>query len=138
MAKTVAVGCCGSILDTPLTDEHVLALADAFSALGDPVRLKLLSLLASADAGEVCVCDLVAPVGKTQGTVSHHLKILSEAGLVRGVRRGKWVWYAVVNERLAELEGALTPRVVKVGASATDTTGLADSDAATQSQAFTR
>ena len=67
---------------------------------------QILSILAAAPAGEVCVCDFVEPVGKSQPTVSHHLKVLSEAGLVEGARRTKWVWYRLVPERLAALQAA--------------------------------
>ena len=82
-------------------------LARGFAALADPARLRILSLLASAEAGEVCACDLVAPVGRAQPTVSHHLKVLSEAGLVVGDKRGRWIWYRVVPQRLAQLRAAL-------------------------------
>ena len=78
-----------------------------FSALADPVRLRVLSILAASPEGEVCVCDLVGPLGKSQPTISHHMKILSEAGLVQGDRRGKWVWYSVNRERLAALSAAI-------------------------------
>ncbi|MHB8506219.1 MAG: ArsR/SmtB family transcription factor, partial [Acidimicrobiales bacterium] len=78
-----------------------------FSALGDPVRLRLLSMLAAAPTGEVCVCDFIAPVGKSQGTISHHLRVLSEAGLVHGDRRGRWVWYSLDRARLGELRRAI-------------------------------
>ena len=82
-------------------------LARSFTALADPVRLRLLSMLAAAPAGEICVCDFIEPIGKTQGTISHHLKILGEAGLVHGDRRGKWVWYSLDRERLANLRAAI-------------------------------
>jgi len=82
-------------------------LALGFSALADPVRLRILSILADAPEGEVCVCDFVAPLEKSQPTISHHLKILSESGLVRGDRRSKWVWYSLDRERLAQLRTAL-------------------------------
>ena len=78
-----------------------------FAALADPARLRILSLLASAAAGEVCACDLVEPVGRAQPTVSHHLKVLSEAGLIVGDKRGRWIWYRLVPERLAQLRTAL-------------------------------
>ena len=80
-----------------------------FSALADPVRLRLLSILAAAPDGEVCVCDLVAPLGRSQPTVSHHLKILGEAGLIAGERRGKWVWYSLDRARLEELRATIAP-----------------------------
>ena len=82
-------------------------LAGGFSALADPVRLRVLSILAASAEGEVCVCDFVEPLAKSQPTVSHHLKILSEAGLVQGDRRGKWVWYSLNRARLAELRAAI-------------------------------
>jgi ArsR family transcriptional regulator len=100
--------CCSSVMSAPLDDGQAAELAAGFSALGDPVRLKLLALLASSPGGEVCVCDLVGPVGKSQGTVSHHLKILGEAGLVVGDRRGKWVWYSVIPDRLEALQQAIS------------------------------
>jgi ArsR family transcriptional regulator len=99
--------CCPSVLAAPLDTSEATALAQGFSALGDPVRLRVLSMLAAAPEGEICVCDFVVPLGKTQGTVSHHLKILSEAGLVHGDRRGKWVWYSLDRERLAALRTAI-------------------------------
>ncbi len=103
--------CCATVLGAPLADEEARSLAVGFAALADPVRLKLLSLLSSAEDGEVCVCELTAPVGKSQGTVSHHLKVLAEAGLVSGDRRGKWVWYSVMPDGLALLRAAITSPV---------------------------
>jgi ArsR family transcriptional regulator len=97
--------CCPSIGDTPLAEADAEELARAFAALADPVRLRLLSLI--AEAGEVCSCDLLGPVGRSQPTVSHHTKALSEAGLIRGEKRGRWVWWSIVPERLTELRGAL-------------------------------
>lgn len=99
--------CCPSILAAPLEPGEAQELALGFAALADPVRLRLLSMLASAPAGEVCVCDFVGPLGKAQPTVSHHLKVLGEAGLVHGQRRGKWVWYSLDRPRLADLRSAL-------------------------------
>lgn len=102
-----AAECCPSVLAAPLDGDASELLAQGFRALGDPVRLRLLSMLSAAPAGEICVCELVAHVGRSQGTVSHHLKILSEAGLVHGDRRGKWVWYSLDHARLAQLRTAL-------------------------------
>ena len=99
--------CCPSILQTPLDSSDAGELARGFQALADPARLRVLSMLAAAPGGEVCVCDFVVPLGKSQPTVSHHLKILSEAGLVRGERRGKWVWYSLNRTRLTELRTAI-------------------------------
>jgi len=99
--------CCTSVLSSSLDSEKAIHLADGFNALADPVRLRILNLLGSAPEGEVCVCELMGPVGKSQGTVSHHLKVLSDAGLVQGERRGKWVWYSLDRRRLADLREAL-------------------------------
>ena len=99
--------CCASVLAAPLDAGDAVELARGFHALADPVRLRVLSILAASSTGEVCVCDFVVPVGKSQPTVSHHLKILSEAGLVRGDRRGKWVWYSLDRARLSELRAAI-------------------------------
>jgi ArsR family transcriptional regulator len=99
--------CCPSLLEAPLSETQAGELARMFAALADPVRLRLLSLVAAAD--EVCSCDLQAPLRKSQPTVSHHTKALAEAGLLVGERRGKWVWWRVVPERLAALQAALAP-----------------------------
>jgi ArsR family transcriptional regulator, arsenate/arsenite/antimonite-responsive transcriptional repressor len=99
--------CCPSLLEAPLNEDQASELARMFAALADPVRLRLLSLVAAAD--EVCSCDLQAPLRKSQPTVSHHTKALAEAGLIVGERRGKWVWWRVVPERLAALQAALAP-----------------------------
>ena len=99
--------CCASVLAAPLDSADAAELASGFTALADPVRLRVLSILAASPEGEVCVCDFVEPLAKSQPTVSHHLKILSEAGLVQGDRRGKWVWYSLNRGRLAELRKAI-------------------------------
>ena len=78
-------------------------LARSFKALGDPTRVRLLSLIAAADGGEACICDLTAPVGLSQPTVSHHMRLLVDAGLVTRDQRGKWAFYAVVRESLDAL-----------------------------------
>jgi ArsR family transcriptional regulator, arsenate/arsenite/antimonite-responsive transcriptional repressor len=83
--------CCPSVLAAPLNAAEADELAAGFSALSDPVRLRVLSVLAASPDGEVGVCDFVDPLGKSQPTISHHLKILGKAGLVQGDRRGKWV-----------------------------------------------
>ncbi|MDQ1392410.1 MAG: ArsR family transcriptional regulator, arsenate/arsenite/antimonite-responsive transcriptional [Acidimicrobiaceae bacterium] len=102
--------CCASVLTAPLADAQAAELARGFAALADPARLQILSILAGAPAGEVCVCEFVEPLGKSQPTVSHHLKVLSDAHLVVGDRRGKWVWYRIVPDRLEALRAALAPR----------------------------
>jgi len=102
--------CCASVLAAPLAESDAVELARGFAALADPARLQILSILAASPAGEVCVCEFVEPLGKSQPTVSHHLKVLGDAGLVVGDRRTKWVWYRLVPERLAALQAALVAR----------------------------
>jgi ArsR family transcriptional regulator len=97
-------GCC-SVLVRPLDDADAEPLAGAFAALGDPVRLRLFSLIASS--GPVCSCDLVGPLGRSQPTVSHHTKALAEAGLIVGRKDGRWVWWSAVPARVEELRSAL-------------------------------
>lgn len=99
--------CCPSVLAAPLDAVDASELATGFTALSDPVRLRVLSMLADATDGEVCVCDFVDPLGKSQPTISHHLKILSEAGLVQSEKRGRWVWYSLNRDRLAALRAAI-------------------------------
>jgi ArsR family transcriptional regulator, arsenate/arsenite/antimonite-responsive transcriptional repressor len=98
-------GCCLSVLAAPLAETDAEDLARSFAALADPVRLRLLSLI--AEAGEVCACDLLEPLGKAQPTVSHHTKALADAGLIHGERRGRWVWWSVRPERLSALAATL-------------------------------
>lgn len=104
---TGVAGCCPPILAAPLGVAEAEDLARGLAALADPVRLRIVSMLAAAPEGSICVCDLVGPVGRSQPTVSHHLKILGEEGLVHGDRRGKWVWYSLDRDRLAALQSAL-------------------------------
>jgi len=92
-------------LEAPQADE----LAGIFRALGDPGRLRLLSFLAAQPGGEACVCNLTGPLGLSQPTVSHHLKVLTEASLLERERRGTWIYYRLRLERLNELCGALMP-----------------------------
>jgi ArsR family transcriptional regulator, arsenate/arsenite/antimonite-responsive transcriptional repressor len=107
MADAPVDGCCPPLLEAPLREEEAADLAHVFAALSDPVRLRLLSLIAAA--GEVCACELLAPVGRSQPTVSHHTKVLADAGLISGEKRGRWVWWSIVPARVAELRGALAP-----------------------------
>lgn len=79
-------------------------MAAAFKAVADPARLQLLALIKAAPDQEACVCDLTEPLGLSQPTVSHHLKVLTDAGLVTRERRGSWAWFALVPARLAELQ----------------------------------
>ncbi len=98
--------CCAPVLDEVLDAADAEELAAAFKVVAHPVRLRLLSLIAAA-GGEMCACDLVEPVGRSQPTVSHHLSILTEAGLLEREQRGKWAWFRVVPARLAILRDAL-------------------------------
>ena len=95
--------CCPTGITEPLDRTSAESLAVLLKAVADPARLQLLALMRVAEGGESCVCDLTEPLGLTQPTVSHHLKVLADAGLVTRERRGTWAWYAVVPERLAEI-----------------------------------
>ena len=99
--------CCGPLLGSPLDESDATELAAAFKALADPVRLRLLSLIASSADGSACSCDLEEPVGKSQPTVSHHLSVLAEAGLITKEKQGRWVYCTIVPERLAALRTVL-------------------------------
>lgn len=92
-------------LRTPLSEPEAEELARTLGALADPVRLRLLSLVAARD--EVCSCELEAPLGRSQPTISHHTKVLADAGLIVGERRGRWTWWHAVPERLAAVRDAL-------------------------------
>lgn len=91
----------------PMTGETAAELAVLFKALADPVRLRLLSAIASRADGEACVCDLSTGIDVTQPTISHHLKVLREAGLLTSERRASWVYYRVVPQALARLSDVL-------------------------------
>ena len=102
---TAEAECCPSVLAAPLSDTDAQQLAKGFAALGDPVRIRLLSLIAAS--GEICSCDLEQPLGKAQPTISHHAKTLADAGLITREKRGRWVWWQVRPERLDALRSAL-------------------------------
>ncbi|MEX0666022.1 MAG: metalloregulator ArsR/SmtB family transcription factor [Acidimicrobiia bacterium] len=99
--------CCEPVLEAALDEDDATELATAFKVLADPARLRLLSLVANAPAGEVCACELVPTLGRSQPTVSHHLSTLVDAGLLGREKRGKWVWYRAAPERVALLRDAL-------------------------------
>ena len=105
-ARRTTIGCCGSVLTEPLSERDAAELAGAYAALADPVRLRLLSIIAAGE--EVCSCDLEEPLRRSQPTVSHHTKALAEAGLIVGEKRGRWMWWRVVPERVAALRDALS------------------------------
>ncbi|WP_416970382.1 ArsR/SmtB family transcription factor [Streptomyces sp. 4F14] len=100
--------CCTGLAAAPLDDTQAAELARTFKALGDPVRLRLLSMIASRAGGEVCVCDLTPAFELSQPTISHHLKLLRQAGLIDCERRGTWVYYRVLPGVLDRLAGFLT------------------------------
>lgn len=102
------IPCCPPVLEGGLAKSDAEELASAFKALADPVRLQLLSFIASQPDSEACVCHVVAPVGLSQPTVSHHLKILHGAGLLERDKRGAWVYYRIRRERLDSLRAALS------------------------------
>jgi ArsR family transcriptional regulator len=97
-----------SLTAAPLGQEDAVAMARVLAALADPVRLRLVSIVASH--GEICSCDLEAPLARSQPTISHHTKILAEAGLLVGEKRGRWTWWRLVPERLSELRRTLGGR----------------------------
>ncbi|MFE4919379.1 ArsR/SmtB family transcription factor [Streptomyces sp. NPDC056661] len=99
--------CCSPMVREPLGEGDAIDLARMFKALSDPVRLRLLSLIASHEGGEACVCDLTGPFDVSQPTISHHLKVLREAGLVGSERRATWVYYWVLPTALARLSSLL-------------------------------
>ena len=103
--------CCTRLLTVPLPQSDANELSARFKALADPARLRLLSLI--ADRGEVCACDLVGPLGVSQPTVSHHLKVLFEADLVEKERRGRWIHYRVVPSTVDALREALSPTLAQ-------------------------
>ncbi len=103
----VTDACCTPLLGGAMDAEAAAELAAAFKTLGDPVRLRLLSLIASAPDGTACSCDLEEPVGKSQPTVSHHLSVLADAGLITKEKVGRWVNCRIVPERVAQLRDAL-------------------------------
>src|SRR5690606_2245443 len=101
--------CCVPRVTAAITPEHAERAARVFKAIGDPTRVMLLSLIASAENGEACICDLIEPVGLSQGTVSHHMKLLTDAGLVTREQRGKWAYFSLNDGALDAAADALRP-----------------------------
>ena len=97
--------CCASVVESPLSHTDAANLAHVLAALADPIRLQLFSIVAAQ--GEVCSCDLEAPLERSQPTISHHTKLLAEAGLIVGDKRGRWVWWRIEPDRLADVRRAL-------------------------------
>ncbi|MCO5996454.1 ArsR/SmtB family transcription factor [Actinoallomurus rhizosphaericola] len=105
-----AGACCAPLACEPLTAGEAEDLAPLFKAIADPVRLRLLSLIACHDGGEACVCDLTSAFELTAPTISHHLKVLKQAGLIDSERRGTWVYYWINPAALTRLSALLRPR----------------------------
>jgi ArsR family transcriptional regulator len=107
LVATITASACPPLLQGPLDQGEAERLARALKTIADPARLRLLSLIQAQPGGEACVCHLTEPLGLTQPTVSHHLKVLHDAGLVERERRGSWVYYRVVPETLGVLRDVL-------------------------------
>jgi ArsR family transcriptional regulator, arsenate/arsenite/antimonite-responsive transcriptional repressor len=101
--------CCTPLARTPLSAEGAANLAGLLKTLADPTRLRLLSLIQSHEGGEACVCELTAPLGLTQPTMSHHLKMLTDAGLIKRDKRGVWAYYRAVPATLQRIAGLIAP-----------------------------
>ena len=107
-ALPLAETCCVPLLREPITPDQAVRLARTLKALADPTRLRLVSMVAAHEGGEACVCDLTEPLGLTQPTVSHHLKILVDAGIFTRDKRGVWAYYAIVPSALDALSSVLS------------------------------
>jgi len=108
MKPNQSITCCPPLLEGRLTSDEASYLAITFRVLGEPARLQILSLIAAQPSQEVCACELVETLGLAQPTVSHHLKVLYEAGLLTKERRGTWIYYRILPEKLAMLRAALS------------------------------
>src|ERR1700733_10072707 len=109
---------CGPpLVAEPISAAEAAQMAVLFKALADPVRLRLVSLIASHEGGEACVCDLTGAFDLTAPTISHHLKVLREAGLIGSQRRGTWVYYWINPEVLGRLSAMLAPRAGQLAGS---------------------
>jgi ArsR family transcriptional regulator, arsenate/arsenite/antimonite-responsive transcriptional repressor len=110
VVDVTAAACCAPLVSEPLNAAEADELAPLFKAIGDPVRLRLLSMIACHDGGEACVCDLTGAFDLTAPTISHHLKVLKQAGLIDSERRGTWVYYWINPAVLERLSAILGPR----------------------------
>lgn len=109
LLPTDAAACCSPVTGGVLTPDEAERIARTFKALGDPARVRLLSLIAASGDGEACICDLTEPVGLSQPTVSHHMKLLVDAGLATREQRGRWAYYRVVTDALEQASRTLRP-----------------------------
>ena len=107
--QVISQECCPQVFAAPIDADQAEQMAAALKVIADPARLRLVSILSAAEAGEVCVCDLTGPLGLSQPTVSHHLKVLADAGLIAREKRGRWAYYRMVPERLDLRRAALAP-----------------------------
>ena len=107
LAESAGPACCPTGLAEPIDRATAEELAVLLKAVADPARLQVLALLRSLDNCEACVCDLTEPLGLSQGTVSHHLKVLVDAGILAREKRGYWTWYSIIPSRLTELAAIL-------------------------------
>lgn len=105
---SLLTGCCSPMVGRVLEPAEAEVLAASLKAIADPARLRLISIVAASGSGEVCVCDLTGPVGLAQPTVSHHLKILVEAGILTREQRGKWAYFRLVPGTLADIARSIT------------------------------
>ncbi|HTT53146.1 MAG TPA: metalloregulator ArsR/SmtB family transcription factor [Streptosporangiaceae bacterium] len=101
--------CCAPLLREPISAGQATDLARLLKALADPTRLRLVSMVAAHEGGEACVCELTEPLGLTQPTISHHLKILVDAGILTRDKRGVWAYYALVPAAMNALSVMLSP-----------------------------
>lgn len=115
--------CCAPLSEAALDEDGAVELASILKALADPVRLRLLSIIASAPSGEVCACDLPQLLDRSQPTISHHLSQLAKEGLVDREQRGKWAWFRARPERLTAICQLLAPSTAGAGEPSTSTTG---------------
>ena len=111
LIQTIDADCCPQVLAAPLDEEAAERLAGALRVLADPARLRLLSIIGADPDGEVCACQLTGPLGLSQPTVSHHLKVLMDAGLIGREQRGRWAYFWVLPEPLELLRGTLAAPV---------------------------
>lgn len=113
MARTliqqIDAACCTPLTEGALTEREAERMANALKVLADPARLRLVSLLVNSPGGEICQCDVTEPLGLSQPTVSHHFRVLADAGIVAREKRGRWVYYRLICEPLAALAEALAP-----------------------------
>jgi len=100
--------CCSTVTTDGIDESQADELAELFRALADPARIRVLSLVANAPGGELCACDLTGPLDRSQPTVSHHLAILVDVGLLTREKRGRWAWYRLVPQRLDQIRSLLT------------------------------